>query len=53
MEFSKDELYTLSMVLKTEIDETKDSIKTVSGNDKKELEEYLAKLESIYNKINK
>lgn len=51
MNLTEKELYTLQMVLKTEILETEDLIKELKGNDKKELKEYLKILNSITNKL--
>lgn len=50
-EFDEDELYTLKMVVKTELDELPDLINVLDGNDKKEMIEYKHKVEKLYDKI--
>ena len=51
IELNDEELYTLRMVVKTELDELPDLINDLDGNDKKEMIEYKHKVEKLYNKI--
>ncbi len=53
MELTSKELHTLQMILKVEIAECDDLVKTLSGNDKKELQEHQEVVKSIYEKLNK
>ncbi len=51
IEFNDDELYTLRMLVKSELDELPDLINVLDGNDKKEMIEYKHKVEKLYDKI--
>ncbi len=53
MELTKKEIKTLNCILRTEIRELKDLVKTVDDEkDKKELEKELEVVKSIFSKIN-
>ena len=52
MEFSKEELYSLRMIVKEHLLGLDDQIKNVSGTDKNELEEYKIVIEKIFIKLN-
>ena len=51
MEFSKEELYSLRMIVKEHLLGLDDQIKNVSGTDKNELKDYKIVVESILLKL--
>ena len=52
MEFTKEEIDAMKMLVKVEISDTKALIKSVKGKDKEELKDYLSVIEGIYAKLN-
>ena len=52
-EFDEDELYTLKMAVKTELDELPGLLEVLDSKDKAEMLEYKEKVQKIYDKLNK
>ena len=51
LEFSKEELYSLRMIVKEHLEELDEQIKNASGSDKNELKDYKIVVESILLKL--
>ena len=51
--FDEDELYTLRMIIKSELDELPDLLDVLDSKDKEEMIEYKAKVQKLYDKLNK